>query len=574
MLQIPPSPAAASVASMTVVAGERITPRPAWVEAYAADPALSFVAREWDKSARVPGAWFDAALADKIVEVWPRYFRHTEGRWYNKPFVLAKWQEAIVRLLVGWKNADGFRLYRRLLLWVGKKNGKSEFMAALALLFFLFDKEPGGQGFCFAYNERQAKIVFAKMTAMIALSKPLKEAVTAFKKSLWCPEYRSLFELLPGSLKGRHGISASCVVGDEMHEWISDEVMTVLRQSTAARSQPIELYGSTAGVKGKGYGWDLFEETQALIDGRLHDPSTLAVIFALPPDADWTDEKLWPLANPNIGLSPTWEFLRAECAAAKTNPRREANFRRYHMNQWVSALVRWVPIARWDECVSDRESWRTMFDRMAGRACFSMVDLSKTRDVTALAHLFPPTDDDPKWHLAMRFFVPEAAIEERSRRDRVQYEYWHNIGALEHTPGDWVDQNHIKAAIQEDSKRFQIQAHGYDPWGATKLAQELIEEGAPMIEVRQGIPTLSEPSVKWEELVCARLLDHGGHPVLRWMMENVVLHMDRNGNFKPDKAASAEKIDGVVAGIGALALAIKAEAVPNVSEFLANAVMR
>lgn len=543
-------------------------PRPAWVEEFAADPALSFVVREWDKSASVPGAWFDHALADKVVALWPQYFRHTEGKWYNKPFVLAKWQEAIVRLLVGWKNAEGFRLYRRLLLWVGKKNGKSEFMAALALLFFLFDKEPGGQGFCFAYNERQAKIVFSKMTAMIALSPALAATTTAFKRSLWCTEYRSLFELLPGSLKGRHGISASVVVGDEMHEWPTDEVMTVLRQSTAARSQPIEIYGSTAGVKGKGYGWDLFEETQGLIDGRLHDPSTLAVVFALPPDADWADETLWPLANPNIGISPTWEFLRAECAKAKDNPRREANFRRYHMNQWVSALVRWIPVHRWDACVTEPDSWRNVFERMKGRSCFSMVDLSKTRDVTAEVHLFPPDKDHLKWVLACRFFVPEATIEERSRRDRVKYDEWHRIGALEHTAGDWVDQAHIKQAIQSDSKLFQIQAHGYDPWGATKLAQELLEEGAPMIEVRQGIPTLGEATAKWEELVYAGLLDHGGHPMMRWMMENVILHMDRNGNFKPDKAASAEKIDGPVAGIGALALAIKGDCVPNIGAMI------
>lgn len=551
-----------------------ITPRPPWVEDCGNDPALAFVIREWDKSASVPGAWFDHVLADKMVVLWPQYFRNTEGRWYNKPFVLARWQEAILRLLVGWRNAAGFRLYRRLLLWVGKKNGKSEFMAALALLFWLFDREPGGQGFCFAYNERQGKVVFAKMATMIGMSAPITAAVRAFKKSLWCPEYRSLFELLPGNIKGRHGISASCIVGDEMHEWLTDEVMTVLHQSTAARSQPIEIYGSTAGVKGKGYGWDLFEETQGLIDGRLCDPTTLAVIFALPPDADWSDEKLWPLANPNIGISPTWEFLRTECAKAKDNPRLEANFRRYHMNQWVAALVRWIPVSRWDDCAPSKDGWRSMHERMRGRSCFSMIDLSKTRDVTALAHLFPPIDGDPLWHLALRFFVPEATIDERSRRDRVKYDQWEQMGALEKTPGDWVDQAYVKNAIQEDAGQFQIQAHGYDPWGATKLAQELLEEGAPMVEVRQGIQTLGEASAKFEELVYAGLLDHGGHPVMRWMVENVVLHMDRNGNFKPDKAASAEKIDGVVAVVGALALAIKGESAPNLDEWLASAPMR
>jgi hypothetical protein len=256
--------------------------RPQWVESAAADPTLAFLAREWDKSAAVPGAWFDAALADRIVELWPKYFRHTEGRWYNKPFVLSRWQEAIVRLLVGWKTEDGFRLYRRLLLWVGKKSGKSEFLAALALLFWAFDKEYGGQGFCFARNENQANIVFKKMKTMIGMSNELAADVQVFKKSLYCAALgQSLFKLLAGTTEGQHGISASVVVGDEMHEWRDDGLATTLHQSTSARSQPIELFGSTAGIKGKGYGWDLWEETQSLIEGRLADPTTLAVIFAV-----------------------------------------------------------------------------------------------------------------------------------------------------------------------------------------------------------------------------------------------------------------------------------------------------
>jgi phage terminase large subunit-like protein len=369
-----------------------------------------------------------------------------------------------------------------------------------------------------------------------------------------------------------------------MHEWRDDMLVTTLHQSTAARSQPIELYGSTAGFKGKGYGWELWEETLGLIDGRLDDPTTLAVIFAVPADADWSDEKFWPLANPNIGISPTWQYLRTEAAKAKFNPRLQANFKRYHLNQWVSALTRWIPVTRWDACAKDNAAWRKFPELLKGRECFSMLDLSKTRDVTAEAHLFAPIPkehpcfrrdgDDTLWRIAFRFFIPEETIDERVKRDRVKYDEWRRMEALEATPGDWVDQAYVKSAIQEDAKRYEIKSHGYDPWGATKLAQELIEEGAPMIEVRQGIQTLGEASADFERLVFAGKIDHGGHPVMRWMIENVVLYNDRNGNFKPDKAKSSEKIDGVVAAIGALSLASKPASGENLDEFLSNAVMR
>lgn len=573
---VPAVTPATSTIAIQRAAGGCLWPKPQWVLDAEQDASLDFVGREWARAAAQPGAWFDHALADKIVAMWPKYFRHTEGRFYNKPFNLATWQEAIVRLLVGWKTVDGFRLYRRLLLWVGKKNGKTEFLAALALLFWVFDREYGGQGFAFARNEKQANIVFKKMKTMIGMCPQLAADVQVFKKSLYCSAMgQALFELIAGNAEGRHGISASVIVGDEMHEWRDEMLVTTLHQSTAARSQPIELYGSTAGFKGKGYGWELWEETLGLIDGRLDDPTTLAVIFAVPPDADWADEKLWPLANPNIGISPTWQYLRAEAAKAKFNPRLQANFKRYHLNQWVSALTRWIPVARWDACAADKAAWRRFPELLKGRECFSMLDLSKTRDVTAEVHLFAPLpDEDAIWKVAFRFFIPEETIEERVRRDRVKYDEWRRMEALEATPGDWVDQAYVKAAIQEDAKRYQIKSHGYDPWGATKLAQELIEEGAPMIEVRQGIQTLGEASADFERLVFAGKIDHGGHPVMRWMIENVVLFNDRNGNFKPDKAKSSEKIDGVVAAIGALSLATKPDAGAGLTDFLANAVMR
>ncbi|MBS7738368.1 MAG: terminase large subunit [Chelatococcus sp.] len=532
-------------------------PEPDWLAAARTKPQLAFAALGWDRAKAVEGAWYDHALAERVIEIWPTFFRHTEGRWAGKPFHLTPWQACVVRLLVGWKMADGFRLFQRMFLWVGRKNGKTEFMAALSLLFWLLDGEMGGQAYAMARDEKQAKLVFDKAKRMIALSPAFAKRVQQFKKSIYCPQLWAKFEVLSGNPEGKHGLSASVIVGDEMHEWRDDLLYNTLHQSIAARDQPIELLGSTAGFKGRGYGWTLWEESLAILEGRRNDPRSLVVIFAVPADADWSDESLWPLANPNLGISPKLEYLRDEAAKAADNPRLESNFRRYHLNQWVANESRWFPIHRWDACCLGPDSWRQREDNMRGRACYGGLDLSRTRDVTALFWWFPPEDGGSVWDILCRFWVPEDTLEERVRRDRVKYDLWHREGALLTTPGDWVDQNAIKAAIQEDASRFDVRGIGYDPWGATKLAQELLDEGAPMVEVRQGIPSLGEASVEFEKMVYAKTMDHGGHPVLRWMMENVVLHIDRNGNFKPDKGKSSEKIDGIVAGVTGLALAMR-----------------
>ena len=51
----------------------------------------------------------------------------------------------------------------------------------------------------------------------------------------------------------------------------------------------------------------------------------------------------------------------------------------------------------------------------------------------------------------------------------------------------------------------------------------------------------------------------GGHPVLRWMMDNIYIRNDPAGNIKADKEKSTEKIDGAIATIMGLDRAMRCE---------------
>lgn len=532
---------------------------PAWLKAVEKDQRYRWAVTAWSRSARQPGAWFDHGFADAVIEMWPRFFRHTEGEWQDQPFVLAQWQEIIVRLLCGWKNAAGFRVFRRLILWVGKKNGKSEFLAALGLLFWIFDGEKGGQGYCMASTEEQADVVFGKMKTMIGFSPRLAANVNVYSDSLWLARLLSRFKLLTGKAKGKHGISASVIVGDEMHEWPSGDLYTTLHQSTSARRQPIELLGSTAGFKGEGYGPHIWSLSENILAGTIDDPTTLVVIFAVPQDADWTDEKLWHLANPNLGVSPKIEFLRTECAAAKLNPRLENDFRRYYCNQWTEDVIRWLPADVWNANTIAEDGWKDMDRRLLGQRCFGALDLSTSRDVTAWLLLFPPAEQNGRWSVLCRFFVPEYALLERGRRGLVNFEDWVRAGAMKTTPGKTIDYATIREQVLADSSNYQIEAIGFDPWRAHQLAQEMEQDGARVVEMRQGIPTLGEPSMELERMLYDAELDHGGHPVLTWMAGNCAIWIDRNGNFKPDKAKSAEKIDGMTALVMARGLSMRSD---------------
>ena len=544
--------------------------RPAWVAEAA---SLAFVALHWDRAAATPGAWFDEALAERVVTVWPTLFRHTEGRWAGKPFRLTLWQAAIVRLLVGWKTADGFRLFRRLFLWIGRKNGKTEFLAALTILFWVCDREMGGQAYAMARNEAQARIVFEKAKTMVRLSPAFSKRVQAFKKSLYLPDLWAKFELLSGKAEGKHGLSASVIVGDEMHEWADGTLYGTLHQSIAARDQPIELYGSTAGFKGRNYGWVLWEECLSILAGGLKDATALVVIFAADPEDDWTDEAVWAKANPNLGISPKIEYLRAECAKARDNPRLENDFRRYHLNQWTEQVVRWLSLAKWDACAPDAEAWKRLPIELRGRRCFGGLDLSSVSDLTALVWVFPPVAAGEQWKLVVRLWCPAESIELRARRDRVPYDLWARAGAVTATAGNVVDYDAIERQVKADAEVFDVQGVAIDRWNATGTAVRLAEDGANVVMFGQGFASMSAPSKEWERLVLSQLLDHGGHPALRWMIGNIAIATDEAGNIKPTKLKSSEKIDGPVAGIMGLGLAIAEETPVDLDDFLNNAVV-
>lgn len=551
---------------------------PDWLKPVADDPDYQWAVSGWRRAAAVPGAWFDHAKADTVVARWPKIFRLTNDRFRGVSFRLVLWQEITVRLLVGWKKPvevidpathepaiEHVRVFRRLDLWIPRKNGKSEFLAALAVLFFVLEKVNGGEGFVFGRNEDQGRIPFTKMQDIIKEADGLLEdgkgnqRITLTDKGIFIRETSALCQLLTGAPDGKHGRSPTVIVGDEIHEWKTRELADTLRQGTGARLQPIELYASTAGRKQNLTGFEWFEESMAIKDGDMDDPSTLVVFFGIGEEDDWTDEKIWKKANPSLGLTPTLDYLRTEFRKAKGRPAQESIFQCYHLNRWVDQVSGWIPRTKWANCTVDPSSWPHMWDAHKGRKAYITCDVSATRDITARLAVLPPDDMFDKWVLIPKFWIPADTLDERAEQDRrLKWKDLVKNGALHTTPGDFVDQSFVQADIQDCFGHFDALAFGYDPWNARKLAGDLQHEGMDaelQVEMRQGHNTLSGPTKEFERLVFAQRIEHGGHPVLKWMAGHCSVRFDVNLNYVPDKKNSLDKIDGIVAAVMGIGLA-------------------
>lgn len=516
-----------------------------------------------------PGAWFDAAAARAACDFFPTHCVFTSDRWAGRPFELAGWQsEEIISQAFGWKRADGTRLYRRIVIWVPRKNGKTELLGGVAHLCLLGDGLVGGECYAIAAKQKQADIVFQAARQMVVYSPSLQPHYEIFRNSLYVPALNSRFIPLSGKAEGTHGLKGSTILGDELHEWKTDRLYQFVRQSMAHRLEPMEWLISTAGLA-EGFGFELWNDCLRICDGSVEVDDTLVAIWAAGPDDDIHDPATWARANPNLGVSVTVEYMKSEAAKARQFPRYENDFRRYHLNQWVNQAERWLPMDRWNACDAAPKvefRWRDDVARLVGRRCWGGLDLASTKDICALVWIFEPTADDPFWVVLCRFWWPAANAHAAMASSMLPFDKWAAAGAIKLTPGDAADHDLICEEIIEDCEKFDVQSLGIDEFNAHSVATRLFEQGVPVQRVKFNLLHMSQPSKRLEMMMLERELDHLGNPVLRWMASNVAVREDSNGNIFPGKKRSAGKIDGIAALV--MALAVNSADQPDAPSYL------
>jgi len=512
--------------------------------------AKKWIRNEGDRRAVGRGCWFDEEAAERAAGWIETYLRHGKGRWDGQPFMLAPWQrEEIIYPLFGWKRADGTRRFREGYIEIPRKNGKSTLAAAIAAYLLVGDGEPGAEIYSAAVDREQASIVFRKVKEMVEVSPDLRRICTIVKHNISVHQTRSFYRPLSADAPAQEGLNAYGIIFDEVHAQRGRELYDTLKTSTGAREQPLLLSITTAGVNQDSLCWDLHEYARQVVEGLIEDDSFFALVYAAPPEADWTDPETWRAANPSLGVTLKEEDIAEDCRRARNNPSYQNTFRRYRLNQWTQQETRWIPMDRWARCggsLSDEE--------LRDRSCWGGLDLSSTIDLTALALVWALGDG--RYGLRSWFWVPAEGLLERGRRDRVPYEAWVRDGWIEATPGDVVDYSFIRAKIKELAAVHHPAEIAYDPWNSRYLVTQLQEEdGLTMIEMRQGFASMSGPAKEFERLVTDGRMRHGDNPVLRWMADNVTVQSDPAGNIKPkkpDRSRGGKRIDGITAAVMAL----------------------
>lgn len=504
---------------------------------------------------------FDEDKAIRFME-WMGLFKHTKGVLRGQNIEPHEIQYFVFGNIYGWVNVDtGYRRFRKAYWQVGRKNAKSQSLGTVGTYELAAMGETMSEVYIGATKTEQAKIVWNEADVMIAQCKELKGKFTVSYGAIKHTKTRSFMKpLSKEDKKTGDGTNPQCGIIDEYHAHDTAEIYNVIDSGMGARTQPLLMVITTAGSNLNSPCYRIeYDFVSKLLDPHntaVELDSYFAMVNELDKDEegnlidDITDESVWEKANPIICSYPEGKaFLRARLEEARLKPEMMDDYLTKNMNVWINqgehAFLR---MEKWANC-GQPDLFTDEF--LNSREVTVGLDLSKKIDLTSVGFEF--IDDNGKYVLLSHSFIPEETLQEKTATDKIPYGKWVREGWITVTPGAVVDYRFVQDYIIKQIEKYQwhVKEVCYDEWSAGLISQELMDKGFEMIEIRQGIHTLSEPTKNFREEVYSGNVIHNNNPVLTWAIGNAVTRQDHNENIMLDKNKSTNRIDPIAAVINA-----------------------
>lgn len=478
--------------------------------------------------------------------------KHYQGKCAGKPFVLEEWQKWIIYSIFGFYYKDSNeRLVKKALITVGRKNGKSMQIAAIALYMLIADGEPAAQVLNIANNTKQAHLLFEMQQKLVKCLDPKHKYTKTLRDSIQVPKTSSYSQVLSSDSSGHDGSSPSTYILDEVHEMKDSKLWDVMISGTGFRVSPLGICISTSGFLLNGFLHTYRDVCIDILEHRKEDDEQFAAIYELDEEDDWKDEHNWVKANPNLGVTVTKKYLEGQIRSAINDSALETSVKTKNFNMWVSSKEIWI---------SDDKIRKVMapvnLEDYKDEECFMGVDLSAVSDLTSTTVMFPPNPDreinPDKFVFKTIIYLPESELTENV--NSYLYMIWKRENYLKVTSGNVVDYDFIlKDQININDTNYIVNV-AYDKWNATQWAINATSEGLPLSPYSQALGNFNGPTKTLERLIRTGQVIIDNNPIVRWAFSNVSLKIDHHENVKPTKAndEKSKKIDPVISMIQSL----------------------
>lgn len=491
--------------------------------------------------------------------------KHPKSSLPKQQFELSPFMERIVRRVYGDTDKRGKRIIRTVFLLLPRGNRKTTLGAGLSLLHtFGPERVPGGQVITAAVDRNQARIAFEEALASVNMDLRVRAAMKLndARNRIQHVKSGAVYSAISAEAGTSHGRTPSFVLADELHAWKGSALWDVLRTGLAKVPETLMFVITTAGAGQTSLAFDMYDYAKKVDRGDIIDPTFLPILFESDKDVDWRDEKKWYAVNPGLQYGfPDLDGLRQMAREAENRPGQLEAFKQLHLNVWLDGSeTPWLEMSVYDQGAASID-----INEFEGDPCWIGIDLSSTEDLTAVVAAFMRDNGDVC--LFPFFFVPEDTLRKRQERDGVPYVLWAEQKNIIPTRGSVVDYSIVEGKVIELAERFRVMEIAIDRWNATGTINRLTEAGLTVAQFGQGTASMSPAVKETDRLIHGGKLHHGGHPVLRWNFNNVVLAPPNDaGDTKFSKRRSADKIDGAVAAAMAIARAMASGRGPSIYE--------
>ena len=490
---------------------------------------------------------FDEKKANRPIQFIERYCKHSKGMWAGKPVILELWQKAHIQALYGFVDKEtGLRKYRKFVLFVGKKNGKSTEGSGLGLYQLTSDREGGAEVYSVATQKDQAKIIWEEAKRMAAKSPALNKRTRRLVNGIFYDKTESLFKAVASETDSLDGLNGSAILADEIWAWRDKGLLDIMSDSISVREQPIIFEFSTMGKIREAVFDGEYEYLEAVIkgyeglEGGIEDETVLPFIYELDEAKEWTDEKAWIKANPNLGVTKTYKYLRDKVEKAQKKPDELSNLLCKEFNVRTTAQEAWIDF----DTANNEETYD--MDSLYDAYAIGGVDLSSTTDLTCATLLIMKHN---KKYILQQYFIPSERLDFKIKDDKIPYDKWEKRGLVTICDGAKVNYSDVTQWFLRMNDEYKISALwiGYDPWNTQYWVEEMKEYGFEMVEVRQGAKTMSNPMKQLEADLIEKNVNYNNNPVLKWCLCNTSVKRDENDNIRPIKGQKQRaRIDGTV----------------------------
>lgn len=498
--------------------------------------------------------YFDEEAGARPIEFAERFCKQSQGV-IGAPLVLELFQKAYIQALFGFLEKEtGYRRYRETMFLVGRKNGKSTLLAAIALYMLIADYEGAAEIYSVATKKDQAKKVLTEAINMVKQSPELRAVLRKRRNDLYFPATASTLEALASDSNTLDGLNSHAVIIDELHAIKDRNLYEVMKQSTSSRRQPLVVMITTAGTVRESVFDNLYELAAKIADGEEREDTFLPILYELDSRDEWTDPAKWEKANPGLGTIKQYKTLSDFVERAKINPDdlpgvlcKDFNVREVSANVWMS----------YEAIQSSRRfSLLDVYNTYALGGC----DLSATTDLTCATLLIRKPRDHIVYVL-QQYFLPEKRVKqlEEKRTNEAPYRRWAERGLLTICPGNRVNYSDVTGWFCHMRDKYKIDCIkvGYDRALAGYWVDEMSSNGFEMEAVAQGPYTWSQPMREMGAALEAKQVNYNGNPILVWCLTNTAVKKSGLNNIQPVKISDSRRIDGTVSLLNAWVMYVK-----------------